>query len=51
LGTKRKRSMPLLLLQYLGLLVALLAVTLLLLRLLNPLPPPEPRTVPPGRSS
>ena len=43
LGTKRKRSMPWLLVQYLGLLVVVLTAAVLLIRLLNPLPPLEPR--------
>lgn len=44
LGAKRKRSMPWLLMQYLGLAAALLAAIVLALRLVNPLPPLEPRT-------
>ncbi len=45
LGTKRKRSMPWRLLRYLGVALALLLATAVALRLLNPLPPLEPRTV------
>lgn len=43
MGAKRKRSMPWLLLQYLGLALAALVVMVVALRLLNPLPPLEPR--------